>query len=466
MLGADAHQSPRLRFVTAESVDFFVIGGGSGGVRAARVAATLGARVVLAEDKDLGGTCVNVGCIPKKLFVYASHVPHQLELARSFGWDAPEPRLDWARLRDAKDVEIKRLNGVYARILETAGVTVVRGRARVTSPTTVTVGDRVFEARHILVATGGRPIVRKFPGAEHAMTSDDVFHLPELPRRVFVVGGGYIAAEFACIFHGFGLEATLSYRGPLFLRGFDREAREHVAAEMRRRGISLWFDNQITGLRKRSDGALDIETSDGRAVTVDAVLCATGREPNVEGLGLAEAGVELSDAGAVIVDGHYATRVPSIHAVGDVIDRVNLTPVALAQGAYVAKRLFGEGTSEVDLELVPTAIFTQPSLATVGLSEEDARAKHRDVDVYASTFRPLAHTLGGSDERYMVKLVVDRATDRVLGVHVVGGEAGEIVQAAAVALRAGATKAVFDATIGIHPTFAEELVTLRTPRAP
>lgn len=446
-------------------VDLFVIGGGSGGVRAARVAANAGARVALAEDAALGGTCVNVGCVPKKLFVYGSRVPHALEVARSFGWSIDRPAFDWASLRDAKDREIARLNGIYERLLTTAGVEIVRGRARVASPTRVKVGDQDFEARHILVATGGRPDVREYPGAEHTVTSDAMFHLDALPRRALVIGGGYIAAEFACILHGFGVETTLSYRGPLFLRGFDEEARRLVAEEMRRRGIALLFDHNVTSLEKRPSGELVVRGEDGREAAADLVLCATGRRPNTAGLGLEEAGVELDARGAVVVDERYQTRVPTIHAVGDVTDRMNLTPVALAQGAYVARRLFGDGAgAEVDLSLVPTAVFTQPALACVGLTEEAARERG-PVRVYASTFRPLAHTLGGSEERCLVKLVVDDATDRILGAHVVADDAAEIVQAVAVAVQAGATKAVFDATMGIHPSVAEELVTLRAPRA-
>jgi glutathione reductase (NADPH) len=451
-------------------VDLFVIGAGSGGVRGARVAAALGARVAVAEERHLGGTCVNVGCIPKKLLSYGAHARDDIDDARGYGWDVAEPTLDWPRLIAAKDREIHRLNGVYQRLLVSRGVEILLGRAALEDAHTVvvTAADGTVTrrtARHILVATGGNPVRPTFPGAELAMISDDVFYLPKRPERLLVIGGGYIAVEMAGIFRGYGAEVTLTYRGALFLRGFDRDVRTHLDAEMRHRGVDLRFHTDVTSLARRADGALDAVLSTGETLVVDAVLAAIGRAPNARGLGLEAAGVALDDRGAVRVDARFRTSAPSVYAVGDVIDRVQLTPVALAEAMVVAQNLFGGAQRTLDYEFIPSAVFSTPAVGTVGLTEDEARAeavtRGGAVDVYRSTFTPLKHTLTGRAEKTMMKLVVERDTDRVVGVHVVGPEAGEIVQGFAVALKLGATKAQLDATVGIHPTAAEELVTMR-----
>lgn len=456
--------------MSSHDVDLFVIGAGSGGVRGARVAASLGARVAVAEERHLGGTCVNVGCIPKKLFSYGAHARDDIEDARAYGWDVAEPTLDWPRLIAAKDREIARLNGVYQRLLEGRGVELLRGRAALEGPNTVaiTADDGSVTrrtARHVLVATGGSPLRPTFPGAELAMISDDVFYLPKRPDRLLVIGGGYIAVEMAGIFQGYGAKVTLAYRGALFLRGFDRDVRAHLDAEMRHRGVDLRFHTDVASLTRRPDGALDAALTTGETLVVDAVLAAVGRAPNARGLGLEAAGVELDARGAVRVDGRFRTSARSVYAVGDVIDRVQLTPVALAEAMIVAHNLFGSARRTPDYDFIPSAVFSSPPIGTVGLTEEEARAeavaRGGAVDIFRSTFTPLKHTLTGRREKTLMKLVVERETDRVVGVHVVGPDAGEIVQGFAVALKLGATKAQLDATLGIHPTAAEELVTMR-----
>lgn len=444
--------------------DLFTLGAGSGGVRASRVAAGLGARVAVAEERYLGGTCVNVGCIPKKLFVYASHYGEDFQDAAGYGWSVGERRFDWKALLAAKDREIGRLNGVYARLLDEAGVARLEGHARVVDPHTVEVGGRRITAGNLLVATGGWPHVPEIPGAELAITSNEIFHLPELPRRLAIVGGGYIAVEFACILHGLGVEVVQLYRGPLFLRGFDDDVRTALAEEMRKKGIDLRFEADVARIA-RTDAGLRAELLDGSSVETDSVLYATGRRPLSAGLGLEEAGVELDEEGAVVVDGLSRTRVESIWAVGDVTNRLNLTPVALHEGTAVARTLFGKAPTKPDYVAVPSAVFSQPAIGTVGLTEAEARERCHGVDVYRSRFAPLKHTLSGRDERALLKLLVDRASDRVVGCHMLGPEAGEIIQGFAVALKCGATKERFDATLGIHPTTAEEFVTMREPVA-
>jgi glutathione reductase (NADPH) len=456
--------------MSSQDVDLFVIGAGSGGVRGARVAAALGARVAVAEERHLGGTCVNVGCIPKKLFSYGAHARDEIEDARAYGWDVAEPTLDWPRLITNKNREIARLNGVYQRLLEGRGVEVMLGRATLEDAHTVavTAADGTVSrrtARHVLVATGGTPQRPSFPGAELAMVSDDVFYLPKRPDRLLVIGGGYIAVEMAGIFQGYGSRVTLAYRGALFLRGFDRDVRTHLDAEMRHRGVDLRFRTEVASLARRADGAIDAVLTTGETLVVDAVLAAIGRAPNARGLGLEAAGVELDARGAVRVDGRFRTSARSIYAVGDVIDRVQLTPVALAEAMIVAQNLFAAAKRSPDYEFIPSAVFSTPPVGTVGLTEDEARAEALQrggaVDIYRSTFTPLKHTLTGRREKTLMKLVVERDTDRVVGVHVVGPDAGEIVQGFAVALKLGATKAQLDSTIGIHPTAAEELVTMR-----
>ena len=444
--------------------DLFVIGAGSGGVRASRLSASFGARVAVAEERFLGGTCVNVGCIPKKLLVYASAFREEMEEAvDGYGWTIEGARFDWKTLIANKDREIARLNGVYARMLDEAGVERLDGRARVVDAHTVAMGDRRITARHILVATGSRAFrPPEIEGIEHAITSDEAFHLGELPRRVIVVGGGYIAVEFAGIFHGLGAEVVQLYRGPLFLRGFDDDLRAHLAAEMRARGIDLRFDRKPARIESLP-GGVRVRLEDGAVLEADVLLCAAGRHPNSRGLGLEQAGVALGPDGAIAVDAYSRSSVPSIHAIGDVTNRVNLTPVAIHEAICLANTLFGGRPTQPVHEAVPAAVFAQPPLATVGLGESEARARYGEIDVYRSVFRGLKQTLTHSTTRTLMKLVVERARGRVLGVHVIGHEAGEIVQGFAVAVKAGLTKAQLDATIGIHPTAAEELVTMRQP---
>ncbi len=442
--------------------DLFVIGAGSAGVRAARVAAGLGARVTIAEDRFFGGTCVNVGCVPKKLFVYASHVAAEIEEAAGFGWTVGERRFDWPTLIANKNAEIERLNGVYVRLLNNSGVGIIEARAVVVDPHTLEAGGRRVTAEHILVATGGRPFLPDIPGREHAAISDDAFFLEDLPDRVVIVGGGYIAAEFSGILSGLGARVTQLYRGPRFLRGFDDEVRDFLAGEMRKKGIDLRFNAHVERIEKR-DGGLCAKMAGGGECEADLILYATGRVANTDSLGLAEAGVALSEDGGIIVDDAFTTAVASIHAIGDVIDRVQLTPVALAEGTWLTRHLFGETPAPFDYDNVPSAVFSQPAIGTVGLSEAAARERFASVDVYVSEFTALKHTLSGSDEKTLMKLVVDGRSDRVVGAHMVGAEAGEIIQGLAIAIQMGATKARFDATIGIHPTSAEEFVTMRQP---
>jgi glutathione reductase (NADPH) len=458
--------------------DLFVIGGGSGGVRAARMAAGRGARVALAETlgtDGLGGTCVNVGCIPKKLYSYAAHYADAFEESHGFGWEGEKPVLSWSTLKANRAKEISRLNGVYANLLRGSGVTVINGFARIDGPHALTVatlnadgspGHQSCTAANILIATGGTPFVPHFTGREHVITSNEVFDLEPFPQRLLVVGGGYIACEFASIFNGLGSKVTQLYRGEQVLRGFDDEIRHFVAGEMVKAGVDLRLNADVVDVRKTGEG-LRVECEGGNVVMADAVLYATGRKPNVQGLGLETVGVAQGAQGEVIVDGHYRTNVPSIWAVGDVTNRVQLTPVALGEAMVVVDQLFGPAPGKaprsMGYEFIPTAVFTHPSIGTVGYSEAQAREKFGAITVFRSEFKALKHTLSGSSERTLMKLIVDTASDRVVGLHMVGAEAGEIVQGFAVAMKAGATKAVFDSTIGIHPTAAEEFVTMREP---
>jgi glutathione reductase (NADPH) len=448
--------------MATQEFDLFVIGAGSGGVRAARMAAQRGARVAVADDAPLGGTCVNLGCIPKKLYSFAAHYAESFEESHGFGWSGPAPVLDWSVLKANRAREISRLNAVYARLLDSAGVHVLRGRARVLGANDVEVDGARYGAQRIVVATGGQPVVPDVPGAELAITSNEIFDLASFPRHLLVVGGGYIACEFASIFRGLGAQVTQLYRGEQVLRGFDDEVRHFLASEMRKKGVDLRTGVDVLRI-ERDAGRLRATLRDGSSVTADQVLYATGRVPNTAGLGLSEIGVELAANGAVLVDEHYRTAVPSIHALGDVIDRVHLTPVALGEAMALIDDLFGDGRRVVDYTLIPTTVFTHPSVGTVGLSEREASERFGALRVFRSEFMALRHTLSGSTERTLMKLVVDAATDRVVGLHMVGADAGEIVQGFAVAMKAGATKAVFDATLGIHPTAAEEFVTMREP---
>jgi glutathione reductase (NADPH) len=430
-------------------------------VRASRVSASYGAKVAIAEPGRFGGTCVNVGCIPKKLFSYAAHWREDFHLAAAYGWTVGEPRFDWTTLLANKDREIARLNGVYERVLVNAGVEIHRSRATVTGPNEVEVGGKRVRARHILVATGSWPVLPAIPGIEHAITSNEAFHLEGLPRRAVVVGGGYIALEFASIFHGLGVGTTLAYRGKRLLRGFDAELGTRIAEEMSAKGVAIRFGCEPAALRRNGGGEIEIEFTDGSIERTDLVMFATGRRPNTAKLGLEAAGVRLAADGAVIVDNYSSSSVPSIHAVGDVTNRINLTPVATAEAMWLARTLFRGEPTAVDHGNVPTAVFANPNLASVGLSEEKARERFGAIDLYKASFRALKLTMTESKERTFMKLVVDRASQRVVGAHMIGAHAGEIIQGIAIAVKLGATKAVFDATIGIHPTVAEEFVTMR-----
>ncbi len=443
--------------------DYFVIGAGSGGVRSARIAAQHGARVGIAEERFLGGTCVNVGCVPKKLLVYAAHFRHDFAEAEGFGWSPIQSQHDWPRLIANKDAEITRLNGIYRRLLEGAGCTLFEARAVLLDANTLEVGGRRITAERILVATGGRPTIPDEPGAQAlGITSEEAFYLPRFPERVIIAGGGYIAIEFAGIFNGLGAQTTQLYRGPLFLRGFDTDIRETLAEEVRKTGIDLRMRTRIERL-ERTGGGIAAHLTDDTVMEVDAVMYATGRRPNTAGLGLEAAGVAVDGQGAIRVDDQYATSVPNIYAVGDVTNRVNLTPVAIAEGHALADTLFGNRPRQISYNNIPTAVFSIPPVATVGMTEDEARGQGREIAVYRSAFRPLKHTLSGSGEQTMLKMIVDRRTDRVLGCHMVGADGPEIIQGLAIALNCGATKAQFDQTIGLHPSTAEEFVTLRTP---
>ena len=451
---------------TAGDFDIFVIGAGSGGVRLGRMAAQRGARVVVAEDAALGGTCVNLGCIPKKLYSFAAHYHESFAEAAGFGWSvADAPSFDWETLKANRRVEIARLNTAYRQLLEGAGATIVRGRARVTDSHGVEVAGMRYRAERIVVATGGWPVPADVPGGERAISSNQIFDLASFPRRLVVVGGGYIACEFASIFNGLGARVTQLYRGEQILRGFDLDVRNFVAAEMAKKGVDIRVGTRVRTLEPGERDSTRVVLADGSAVDADAVLYATGRAPNTAGLGLEAAGVALDVNGAVVVDDRYCTNVPSIYAVGDVIDRVQLTPVALAEAMALVDDLFGGNGRRVDYLHIPTAVFTHPNVGTIGLSEEAARGMFEKIRVYRSEFRPLRHTLSRSTERTLMKLVVDDANDRVVGLHMVGADAGETIQGFAVAMKAGATKATFDATLGIHPTAAEEFVTMREPVA-
>ncbi|WP_425928236.1 glutathione-disulfide reductase [Pseudomonas sp. NyZ201] len=447
----------------AYDFDLFVIGAGSGGVRASRFAAGFGARVAVAESRYLGGTCVNVGCVPKKLLVYGAHYSDEFEQASGFGWSLEDAQFDWAQLIANKNREIQRLNGIYRNLLVNSGVTLLEGHARITAPHEVEVEGKRYSTRHILIATGGWPQIPDIPGRELAISSNEAFYLKDLPRRVLVVGGGYIAVEFAGIFHGLGADTTLLYRGDLFLRGFDGSVRTHLKEELEKRGLDLQFNAAIARIDRQDDGSLKATLVDGRERVVDCVFYATGRRPMLDNLGLENTEVQLDERSFVRVDDKFQTDESSILAIGDVIGRVQLTPVALAEGMAVARRLFKpEEYRPVDYANIPTAVFSQPSIGTVGLTEEQALQAGHSLKIFESRFRPMKLTLTDVQEKTLMKLVVDADSDRVLGCHMVGPEAGEIIQGLGIALKAGATKQQFDDTIGVHPTAAEEFVTMRT----
>jgi len=448
-------------------VDLFVIGGGSGGVRAARIAAGYGARVMVAEEYRMGGTCVIRGCVPKKLMVYASHVRHELDEAAGFGWTIPPATFDWPALIANKDREIARLEGLYTANVEKAGARVVTTRAVFEDARTLRLGTgETVRAKYVLVATGGAPNHGEpIPGIEHVISSNEVFHLPALPKRIVIQGGGYIALEFACIFAGLGADVTVVYRGENILRGFDDDVRVHVRREMEMAGITVLTGCTVAAVEKHGE-VFTSHLSSGSSIASDQVMFAIGRHPNVKGLGLEKAGVALDPVnGGIAVDGFSQTSVPHIYAVGDVTHRLNLTPVAIREAHAFADTVFGDRPTRVDHADIPTAVFTQPEVGTVGLTEAEARAQFTRVDIYKADFRALKSTLSGSQSRVMMKLVVDASTDRILGCHIVGPEAGELIQVIGIAVKMKATKADFDATMAVHPTAAEELVTLRTPSA-
>lgn len=448
-------------------VDLFVIGGGSGGVRAARIAAGYGASVLVAEEYRMGGTCVIRGCVPKKLMVYASHVRHELDDAAGFGWTIPSATFDWPTLIANKDKEIARLEAAYTFNVEKAGAKVIKARATFEDPHTLrlSTGESV-KAKHILIATGGTPNHgQPIPGLEHVISSNEVFHLNTFPKRIVIQGGGYIALEFACIFAGLGADVTVIYRGENILRGFDDDVRKHVRSEMEKSGITVLTGCIVSKVEKQGE-AFTAHLSNGSSVAADQVMFAVGRHPNVNGLGLDKAGVALNPVnGGIAVNEFSQTNVPHIYAVGDVTHRLNLTPVAIREGHAFADTVFGHRPVRVDHADIPTAVFTQPEVGTVGLTEAEARAQYTHVDIYKTDFRSLKSTMSGSQSRVLMKLIVDASTDRILGCHIVGPEAGELIQIVGIAVKMKATKADFDATMAVHPTAAEELVTLRTPTA-
>jgi glutathione reductase (NADPH) len=450
--------------VTRFDYDLFVIGAGSGGIRASRIAHHLGGRVAIAENYRIGGTCVIRGCIPKKLLAFAAHYAEDFEDARGYGWTLSGASFSWPALIANKSREIARLSKVYTDGFAKVGVTVIEGTAKLADAHTVAIGERRVTAQNILVATGGGPVKPAIPGIEHAITSNEAFELPALPRRVLIVGGGYVAVEFAGIFKGLGSEVTLSYRGEQILRGFDDDVRRHLHEEMGKKGVRILSKSTVSGIARRADGTLEASASGGR-IECDAVMYATGRKPNTAHLGLVELGVKLDEEGGVVVDRFCRSSVANIYAVGDVTNRIALTPVAIREGAAVAMTLFGGHATPVDHDDVPSAVFSQPPVGTVGLSESKAVEKLGKLDIYKTSFRPLRHTLSGRDERTLMKLVVDAATQRLVGAHMVGADAPEIIQGIAVAVKAGLTKTQFDATVGIHPTAAEEFLTLREKTA-
>jgi len=453
--------------MTPFDVDLFVIGGGSGGVRAARIASGYGAKVMMAEEYRVGGTCVIRGCVPKKLMVYASRFSHDFEEAAGFGWSLGEASFDWSTLIRNKDREIDRLEGIYRMNLEKAGVEIVGSRAVIEDEHTVRLlktGARI-RARYILVAVGAHPTLEPvIPGGELGITSNEVFHLESLPERILIVGGGYIAVEFAGIFAGLGSRVTLLHRGDKLLRGFDEDLRDALGEAYAGRGINLALGKTVHRLDKARDG-IAATLSDGSTLTVDQVLVATGRRPNTDGLGLERAGITVDEVGAIPVDAYSQTLIPSVYAIGDVTNRANLTPIAIREGHAFADTVFGSRPTMVDHDLIPTAVFSTPEIGVIGCSEAVARSVYGEIDVYRTAFRPMRATLSGAADRVLMKLIVDKATDKVVGVHIMGHDAGEMIQLAGVAVTMGATKADFDRTVAVHPTAAEELVTMRSPVA-
>lgn len=451
--------------------DLFVIGAGSGGVRLARMSASMGAKVAVAEDRYLGGTCVNVGCVPKKLFVYASHVSEELQDGAGFGWsNSGDLAFSWPKLIDNKNIEITRLNGIYQGLLDNSGAQIIDGRARFVDAHTVEVNGKCYSAERIVIATGSWPFIPDFIGKEHAISSNELFYLPYLPSEAIVVGGGYIAVEMAGILNGLGVKTTLVYRGDMFLRGFDEEIRQFVKEEMIKKGVVLKFNDNVSSIKHIQEPERDlvyqVNYESGEVVESGMVLYATGRVPHTQDLGLENINIDTNKRGEIVVNQSFQSSEKNIYALGDVTGGMQLTPVALAEGMYLAHYLYADKKPKaVDYTNIATAVFCQPTIGTVGLTEEQARAEYGEVSVFVSNFKPMKHTLSGSDERCLMKMIVDKASDKVVGIHMVGAEAGEIIQGMAVAIKAGATKQVFDETIGIHPTAAEEFVTMRQARS-
>jgi glutathione reductase (NADPH) len=448
-----------------DTYDYFVIGAGSGGVRSARIAASHGAKVAVAEKQALGGTCVNIGCVPKKLFAYGSDFSMEFEDAVAYGWSVSKTSFNWNTLRDNKTKEIKRLNGIYENLLKKNNVDLFKGEATFIDKNTIEVDGKQIKADKILIATGGTPRRPEISGSEHIAVSDDMFYLKTFPKKVTIIGGGYIAVEFAHILHGLGAEVDLIQRSDQLLNGFDSDIRKTLAEEMQKQGINIHFNTKPIKVEKSKDAYI-LHTDKGQQIKTDLVMAAIGRDPLIDNLKIDKAGVTKTQSGKIAVDQEFKTNIDNIYAVGDVSSAKELTPMAIAEGHALADRLFNKQNRTLSYENIPTAVFSQPQVGTVGLSEEEAIDKGFKTKVFITKFTPLKHTLSGRDEKTMMKLVVDEKSDKVLGVHMVGADAAEIIQGFAVALNAGATKAVFDKTIGIHPTSAEEFVTMRTPRAP
>jgi len=449
--------------INMDQVDLFIIGAGSGGVRAARMAASYGAKVAIAEDRYMGGTCVNVGCVPKKLYSYAAHYRYDFIDSKGFGWNVDSPEFYWDQLRDNKITEISRLNGIYDDLLDNSGVTVFKGKATIKDKHTVLVNDKEINTKHLLIATGGWPFVPEFPGSELAVTSNEIFDLPVFPTRLLIVGGGYIAVEFAGIFAGLGSETTLSYRGEIPLKNFDKDVREKLFHESQHH-MTLLMNSNVSSIIRIEDG-LEVSFKEGNSLVVDTVLYATGRKANTEGLGLENLDVNIRSNGSLEVNEYFETKEPGVYALGDVIGRVALTPVAIAEGMVLASNLFNSTKQALDYSLIATAVFSHPNIGTVGLTEAEARDKYTDIEIYESDFRHLKHTLSGNNERTYMKILVNKDSRLVLGIHMLGADAGEIIQGFAVAMQCGLTKEQLDSTIGIHPTAAEEFVTMRQVRA-
>ena len=440
--------------------DLFIIGGGSGGIRAARISSNLGARVALAEESDLGGTCVNVGCVPKKLLFYASHFAEDFNNSNYYGWSFDNKKFNWNRLIKNKNIEIERLNNIYKKMLLDASVDIFSGHASLVDSNTIKIGDKLITSKNILISTGGYPFIPKITGNDHVFTSNEAFFLKSLPKKIIIVGGGYIAVEFASIFNELNVETHLVYRGSLFLRGFDKDLREQLKNEMIKKGINLKFNTEIEKISKKNNN-LTIKLTSGESLNASHVMYATGRMPNSTNMNLDQVGVKLDKNNAIKVNKFYQTNLSSIYAIGDVCNRHNLTPVALAEGSILANNLFNKKNDTLNYNNIATCIFSQPNVATVGLSEEEAKKKYNDIKVFKSSFTPMKLTLSRSDEKNFIKLIIDKETDLVIGAHLVSDNAGEIIQGIAIAIKSGATKKVFDETIGIHPTIAEEFVSMR-----